>query len=156
MVFDMRYWLKRKWKRTPIRTGKRRRLHLEMLEDRCLPSTITVTSLSGLPGSYNSGTQQATTLAAAVAQANTDNAGDVIVFQNGLSGPVDLNPNDAGNAGAVGTLTLSGSMTIQGPSNNAITIEGGITAGTSSNARVFVVNSGVTAALNNLTIANGL
>ena len=46
-------------------------------------------------------------------------------------------------------------MTIQGPSNDAITVEGGSTPGVSTNAQVFVVNSGVTANLNSLAISNG-
>lgn len=134
-----------------------RPLRLEALEDRFLLSgiTITVTGLGGDAGSYNPATQQATTLAAAITQANTDNAGDTIVFSNGLSGPIDLNPNDAGNSSAVGTLTLSGDMTIQGPSDNGITIEGGSATGVTTNAQVFVVNAGVTATLDHLVISNG-
>lgn len=169
MNFNLRSWLKSKCaarlssgtmvrnERKAIRRRGRPRLTAEALEDRCLPSalTITVTSLAGTAGTYNSGTQQATTLAAAIAKANTDNAGDTIVFANGLSGVIDLNPNDAGNSGAVGMLTLTGSMTIQGPSNNAITIEGGITSGLSSNVRVFQINSGTTVTLDHLVISNG-
>ncbi len=119
------------------------------------PIAITVTSLSGLAGTYDPSTQQATTLAAAVNEANTYNDGDTIVFSAGLTGPIDLNPNDSGNAGAVGTLTLSRNMTIQGPGDNAITIDGGTASGNSNNVEVLSVNSGVTAYLNNLVIANG-
>jgi predicted outer membrane repeat protein len=128
-----------------------------MLEDRTAPAavTITVTSLAGLAGSYSAGTQQATTLAAAVRQANADNDGDTIVFASTLHGAVDLNPNDPGNAGAVGTLTLTGSMTIEGPSNNAITIEGGKTAKSPHNVQVLSIASGVTANLDNLAITDG-
>ncbi|MBY0522397.1 MAG: hypothetical protein K2R98_03325 [Gemmataceae bacterium] len=96
---------------------------LEALEDRNLPSgiTITVTGTGGGAGTYNSGTQQATTLAAAVAQANADDAGDTIVFQSGLSGAINLSTA----SGGVGTLTLSGDMTIRGRATTPLSFKVG-------------------------------
>jgi len=77
--------------------------------------------------------------------------GGYIEFQAGLAGPIDLSTADGGQ----GTLTLSQDVTILGPSNDSITIEGGMTAGNSGNALVLVVDLNVTATLDNLVINNG-
>ncbi len=117
------------------------RPRLEGLEDRLAPATLTVTTLSDATG--HSGTSLRDAIAAA-------NSGDTIQFQTGLNGAIDLSTAENGQ----GVLTLSKNVTIDG-SGGAITVEGGNTAGRSTNARVFLVNSGVAAALNGLTIANG-
>ncbi len=70
------------------------------------------------------------------------------------------NSTDAGNTitfGVTGTITLSSALpalakpvAITGPTSGAgITVDGG------GNVQIFVVNSGVTASISNLTIANG-
>jgi hypothetical protein len=56
--------------------------------------------------------------------------------------------------GDQGTLTLSKNVTIDG-TGASITVEGGSTQGSPSNAQPFVINSGVTAVLNDLTVSNG-
>src|SRR5262249_16236947 len=56
--------------------------------------------------------------------------------------------------GGQGTLTLSQNVTIDG-TGAAVTVEGGKTAFSSTNTQPFVVNGGVTATLENLTINNG-
>jgi HYR domain/FIMAH domain len=77
-----------------------------------------------------------TQLQAAVSQANSDNAGDVITFA--CSGDIKLSS----------TLTISGSMTLDGSGQN-VTLDGG------DSVRVLSVNSGVSLALKALTIAHG-
>ncbi|MDQ6834078.1 MAG: hypothetical protein M3008_11820, partial [Chloroflexota bacterium] len=59
----------------------------------------------------------------------------------------------------LGTLTLANSVTITGPTGQAVAVDGGCTfsngACTSGGVTVFTVNSGVTAAISNLTIQHG-
>jgi hypothetical protein len=75
-------------------------------------------------------------LQAAVAQANSDNAGDVITFA--CSGDIKL----------TSTLSINGSMTLSG-SGQSVTLDGGDSVG------VLSVNSGRSLTLNTLTIAHG-
>ena len=75
-------------------------------------------------------------LQAAVAQANSDNAGDVITFA--CSGDIKLSS----------TLSITGSMTLDG-SGQSVTLDGGDSVG------VLSVNSGRSLTLNTLTIAHG-
>src|SRR5205085_2812516 len=74
-------------------------------------------------------------LQAEVAQANSDNAGDVITFA--CSGDIKLSS----------TLSINGSMTLSG-SGQSVTLDGG------DSIRVLLVNS-VSFTLNALTIAHG-
>ena len=114
------------------RANRRRRLAVESLEDRRLLSLWTVTTLSD--ASSHSGTVSATpsrTPLRAIRSAS----------QAGLSGAIDLSTNEGGQ----GVLTLSQSVTIDGM-GASVTIEGGSTAANTGNARVFVVDAGVTAA----------
>jgi hypothetical protein len=139
-----RSWARRLFARTPrtIRTARARfRPGLEALEDRLAPAILTVTTLSD--AATHTGTSLRDALAAAA-------AGDTIKFQAGLSGAINVNPFNLGQ----GTLTLSQDVTIDG-TGASITVEGGMNNLDLNNAQPFVVNSGVTAALNNLTIANG-
>jgi hypothetical protein len=52
------------------------------------------------------------------------------------------------------TITLSQNVTIDG-NGHAVTVSGGHTGGTGTGVQVFVVNSGVSVTLNDLTVANG-
>jgi hypothetical protein len=139
-----RTWTRQLFARTPrtIRQAPARfRPLLEVLEGRLAPATLTVTTLSDAASPTGMSLRQA------IAKASK---GDTIQFQAGLSGPIDLSTAEKGQ----GTLTLSQDVTIDG-SGATITVEGGSTKGSTSNAQPFVVNSGVTATLENLTISNG-
>jgi CSLREA domain-containing protein len=139
----------RKWFGFETKLNRRERLRrpgrprVEQFEDRLAPSVnpLLVTTLS------DASSQSNISLRDAIAAANP---GDTIQFQAGLSGTIDLSTSEGGQ----GTLTLSNNVTIDG-TGASITIEGGNTAGSSSNAEPFVVNNGVTAVLNDLTISNG-
>jgi hypothetical protein len=111
------------------------RPQLEALEDRCVPSTLTVTNnLDSGPGS----------LRAEIAAANS---GDTVVFDPSLAGTtIQLTS---------GELVINKNLTIQGPEgisgNGSGTYFGG--PGTS---RVFEVDgAGTTVTLSGLTITNG-
>ena len=81
---------------------------------------------------------------------NNAASGDTIVFSSTLNGgTILLNPNN-------GALILTQSATITGPGANLLTISGGSTGSNSySGVTIFVVNSGVTASISGLTIADG-
>ena len=98
------------------------------LEDRCLPSTLTVANLNdGGPGSLRAA------LAAAV-------GGDTIVFKSDLHGTIDLTS---------GELQVNTSVTIDGPGADRIAVSG---AGAS---RVFEIAAGLTVRISGLTITDG-
>jgi hypothetical protein len=105
------------------------RPHLEALEDRCLPSTLTVTTAAdSVPGSLR--------YEIAAAQ-----SGDAIVFDKSLKGQ---------------TLTLGGTelfinknLTIEGLGAKSLAIRGG------NQSRVFEVAAGVKVTLSGLTIEDG-
>jgi hypothetical protein len=99
-------WLRnRKSSRGPRCQGPRFRPRLEALEDRWLPSTLTVTSPLD---NGSSGTLRATIAAAA--------SGDTIVFANSLNGQtITLNGND---------LLINKNLTIQGLGANQLAISG--------------------------------
>src|SRR5262249_54247260 len=107
---------------------------LEVLEDRSLPSTLTVTNL-GDTGVAGDGSLRGEVAAAL--------PGDTIVFAQGQHGSIRLGS----------PLTLSQSVTIQGnlDSSNTplITLDG------HGQVQDLLVNRGVTANLSNLVIANG-
>jgi hypothetical protein len=104
---------------------------LEVLEDRTVLSTLTVTS--SLDDSSSG------TLRAVIASAGP---GDTIGFAKRLEGDIITLTQ--------GQLPISTDLTIQGPGADRLTISGN---GTS---RVFAVGSGVTLTLAWLTVANGL
>jgi hypothetical protein len=114
---------------------------LEPLEDRLAPAIRTVNTLS------DANDPSIASLRNAIAAASS---GDTIQFLPGLRGAIDLSTHEGGQ----GTLSLAKNVTIDG-AGAFITIEGGSTQGSSSNARPFATNSGVTADLNDLTISNG-
>jgi hypothetical protein len=127
----------------PIRKAPARfRPAIEALEDRLAPAaTLTVSTIA------DSAVHSGTSLRDAIANANP---GDTIQFQAGLSGAIDLSTSESGQ----GTLTLAKDVTIDG-TGASITIEGGSTKGSSTNAQPFIINSGVIVALTHLTISNG-
>jgi hypothetical protein len=115
------------------RPPRRVRLGIEYLEDRCVPASnqvLTVTNTN--PGGTGS-------LADAVNTGNMD-TNDTIVFAQGLTGTI--------TPGAA--LTLSAPMTIQGPGSDAISVSGG------GVNQVFLINAGVSATISGLTITAGM
>src|SRR5262249_40476871 len=116
--------------RSPVkRPGRpRSRPGLETLEDRTVPSTLTVSNL------LDSGAGSLRGQIAAPA------AGDSIVFASGLSGTITLTS---------GELAVNKSLSIFGPGAGTITVSG-------NNAqRVFHTLAGTNVTLSGLTIANG-
>ena len=103
--------------------GRRFRPRLEALEDRCVPSTLTVTNtLDYGPGS----------LRYEIAQAESGKSGKVttIDFAQGLHGTITL---------YYGQLNITRNVTIQGPGASLLTVSGG------NSSRVFEVAPNVTA-----------
>ena len=124
-------WLSRH--RNPIRSPRCPRLRLEPLEDRCVPSMLTVTSAAD-DGSSG-------TLRSVIASANNN---DTIVFAPALDGQtINLSP-------ARGQLSITQNLDIEGPGASQLAISG------NSAVRVFAVNGGVNLTLAGLTIENGL
>jgi hypothetical protein len=105
------------------------RLGLEVLDDRCLPSTFTVLNL------LDSGPDS---LRAAVAAANANPGADDIAFA--VTGSIGLTS---------GQLDITDSLTINGPGESALTVSGeGV-------SRVFGIAGAPTVVIANLTLANG-
>ncbi len=105
---------------------RKRRLSLEALEDRTVPSTVTSNLDSG-PGSLRD----------AIASSSS---GDTINFASSLQGQTIT---------LKGQLDLSHNLSIVGPGANELTISG------NSASRVFDVRNSATVTLAGLTIANG-
>jgi uncharacterized protein (TIGR03118 family) len=125
----------------PAQAGVERRRHravpgFELLEDRNLLSLFTVTSLldDGSAGS----------LRAAIDQANAAPGPDTIAFARRLAGTVVLDSTR-------GELDITGSLTIDGPGADRLTISG------NGASRVFSVTGSTTdVVIRDLTIAHGL
>jgi hypothetical protein len=116
---------------------------VEEFERRILFSTYVVTGASDAPGTVTpagSGRYVATTLRAAVTAANAQSGADVIMFAPAAAGTIALRS---------GELVVSDDLTIQGLGANAQSVDGG------GASRVFDVRPGVTASINDLTVANG-
>lgn len=125
--------------RQPI--GRRFRPRLEALEDRCTPTTLTVTSTLGYaaPGSL--------TTDIGLAQ-----KGDTIVFDPKLftNGPQTISlSNPPGYFGGAIELFISKDLTIQGPGAGELAISGG------GATRVFEIAQGANVAISGLTIEGG-
>ena len=80
-------------------------------------------------------------LRAAILSANGNGGADIINFQSGLNGTITLTS---------GQMTITDEVTINGPVQGVITIDG------NNGGRIFLINSGVTANINNLSVTNGL
>jgi hypothetical protein len=105
---------------------------LDLLEDRTVPSTLTVSNLNAAgPGSL----RQAVLDAGSPAYAGAD----VINFAPSLKGT--LAPG--------GPLTLTGGLTINGPASGKVTIDGG------SAGRLFSISPGAAVAISHLTLTGG-
>jgi hypothetical protein len=115
--------------RSQRRSAPRRfRPQLDALEDRCVPSTLTVTNnLDGSVGSlrYEIGAAQ---------------SGDTIVFAKSVSGTISLGGSE---------LLIDKNLDIEGPGANHLAISGGRLS------RVFEVAAGVQVTLSGLTVENG-
>jgi hypothetical protein len=106
----------------------RHRLMLEVLEDRRVPSTLTVTNLSDHdPGSLRDTIAQAA-------------SGDTIVFDDPVRGTITL---------TTGELVLIKDLDIEGPGADMLTVSG------NNSSRVFDVIPGVNDTIAGLTISNG-
>jgi hypothetical protein len=133
------------------RTG----LRLERLEDRTLPSAVTLivasTGNTVDPTLPAAGASRIVvdTLPTAIAFADAHPSDTYTVrFAPGVAGTINLGTG-------VGTLFLAANITINGPASGGITIEGGSNPNSTNNVQVFFISSGVFVGLNNLTIANG-
>jgi predicted outer membrane repeat protein len=113
-------------RRADFPNRQRSRLSLELLECRCVPSTVTNLADAG-PGSLRD------------ALAETP-AGGTVDFQPGLSGTITLTS---------GELAINKDLTIAGPGVNVITISGG------NASRVFSISASTTVTLSGLSISNG-
>jgi hypothetical protein len=116
----------RGWRRTDPPNRRRSRPHLETLEGRCVPSTVTNLSDHD-PGSLRD----------AIA---TTPAGGTVDFQPGLSGTITLTS---------GELGVNKDLTITGPGAGVITVSG------NQASRVFDISATFTVAISGLTIADG-
>src|SRR5262249_44345670 len=105
------------------------RLRVEVLDDRCLPSTFTVTNL------LDNGSGS---LRAAVAAANANPGADAIDFAT--TGTITLTS---------GQLDITDSLTINGPGADALTVSG------NQASRVFGIAGDPTVTIADLTVANG-
>jgi CSLREA domain-containing protein len=134
-------------RKSRVRRERRRTwLHVEALEGRCLPATITVTSLAD-----NLTPDGLVTLREALQAANTNTSvdgsvagsvgADTIQFQPGLTGTINLSG---------GQLTISEALTVQGLGSANTTIDA------HQNSRIFdIANAAGDVTLNGLTLTNG-
>src|SRR5262245_34633906 len=106
-------------------------LRLEVLEDRSLPSVLTVTTLE------DSG---AGSLRQAILDANADPDQDTITFE--VQGTINL---------SAALPNLSSNIDLQGPGADQLTVR----RNTGGNYRIFTVASGATVVLSGLTITGG-
>src|SRR5947209_11148429 len=122
-------FFRRNWSKRP--TGRRPSFvpRLETLEDRTLPSTLTV---------LNNLDKGAGSLRDRITNAKS---GDLVVFAPGLAGQTIALTNDQ--------LTIKKSLDIEGPGASLLAISG------NDKNRVFNINEGLTVAIDGLTITDG-
>ena len=131
-------WFTRKPRPRPRRRAAR--LLMEILEDRCVPATYTVTGV----GDAGTGAGLVGDLRYCISTADSDTTPAIIHFDSSLGGQ---------------TVTLGSSLNLDNTNGQPIEIDGptsGITisgGGNTSNFSPFIVST--TATLNGLTIANG-
>jgi hypothetical protein len=114
------------------------RPQLEALDDRCLPSTLTVTNNLG----FGAGSLRA--------EIGSAQNGDTIVFAPNLSGQtIDVWTNAPFDGGGSYELVIDKSLNIQGPGAANLAINA------ASLSRVFRVVAGVQVTLSGATIENG-
>ena len=134
-------------KKRPVQRRPHIRLFVEILEDRTVPSTITVTNTSN--SALVSGS-----LPAAVAQADSDTSGTAVTidFAEGV-GQTFATPQTIALTGSlnISNTTPGESITINGPAAG-LTIQGG---GSLSDFSVFTVAANTTAAIENLAMIDG-
>src|SRR5262245_57822811 len=115
----------------PRRPRPRYVTRLEALEDRTVPSTFLVENLADDgPGS----------LRQAVLDANAAKGPDLIAFAAGLSGTIALTS---------GQLDITDDLTLDGPGAEVLAVSG------NDASRVFQIASGLTVAIDDLTITRG-
>jgi hypothetical protein len=124
---------------THSRPRKARRPMMEVLEDRCTPSTFTVMSLDDAGSGF--GLQGDVRYAVNMANSNAD-LSNRIVFQPGLTGTITLTQ---------GKLVVTKALALLGPGADLLTISGNQQSG------VFDIEApaGQTVFLSDLTVADG-
>jgi len=128
-------WLRKKAQKPTPPTRFRPRL--EALDDRLVPSTLTVTN------NLDTGFTGDGSLRGEIAAAQS---GDTIVFAGGVSGTIVLNSD--GNAAGGFELYLDKNLDIEGPGCKKLSISG-------AGSRVFDVAAGAHVTLSGLTIEKG-
>ncbi|HEY3787711.1 MAG TPA: hypothetical protein VGL71_02600, partial [Urbifossiella sp.] len=138
---------------------RRRRLHVERLEDRTVPTIITVTTLDDIvdgdttnsadlmasPGADNS-----ISLREAIEAATNDGTADTIQFDPSLSqGTIDLMTADNGDFGPT-SFEISTPITIEGSGQILNVPEG------PGDFRIFAVTSAGSLTLDNLELTGGI
>jgi predicted outer membrane repeat protein len=124
--------------RPESKPARRTRLAVEPLEDRAVPALITVNTLVDENNGIGDGSS--VSLREAITQANALAGDDTI--QIGVTGTIDLS----------GALPhLSSNITITGPGANLLNVH----RNTTDHYSIFLINSGVTAAISDLTVSNG-
>ena len=139
MTMSPRSWIRTLFARTPVRpiTRSRRRLAVEVLEDRTVPASLVVNTVADTVADDNF-----LSLREAVAAANANPGEDTITFASDVAG---------------GTITLTlGELTLTDAART--TIDGGaagVTLDGNNASRIVAVNGGAQAALANLTLTRG-
>ncbi|MBX7105216.1 MAG: right-handed parallel beta-helix repeat-containing protein [Gemmataceae bacterium] len=119
----------------------RRRLWVQSLEDRTVPTTYVVSNLLD--------DNSAGSLRGAIALANADaTPGPHIIDATGVSGTITLSQATINIA-----ISSTQDMTINGPGAGSLTVSGAVTAGATN--RIFNITSAKTISINNIKLASG-